>query len=184
LIPTGGERLIWGHGDGRDIKAIAASFGTIGSLICWENYMPLARQALYDQGMEILAAPTWDKSDHWIQSMQHIAREGGTYVISCCMGLRLDDIPDETGFREFYPGDRDWINTGRSCIISPRGKILAGPVEEREEIIFAEFDRAEIAASKRLFDVAGHYSRPDVFHFTVNTASEKAYRRDPENKQP
>ncbi len=169
LIPTGGERMIWGQGDGSDLKTLKSSFATIGSLICWENYMPLARQALYNQGMEILASPTWDKSDHWIQSMQHIAREGGTYVISCCMTLRMHDVPDELGFKEFYPAEREWINSGRSCIISPKGNILAGPVEEKEEVIYADFDSAEIAGAKRLFDAAGHYSRPDVFRFEINT---------------
>jgi nitrilase len=135
--------------------------------------MPLARQALYDQGMEILTAPTWDKSDNWIQSMQHIAREGGTYVISCCMTLRLDDLPVEYGFRDFYPGDREWINAGKSCIISPKGKFLAGPVEEEETLLYAVFDKLETAAAKRLFDVAGHYSRPDVFSFSFHSASKK-----------
>ena len=178
LIPTGGERMVWGQGQGDDLKVVSSSFASIGSLICWENYMPLARQALYNQGMEILAAPTWDKSDNWIQSMQHIAREGGTYVISSCMALRMDDIPDAMGFREFYPGDREWINTGRSCIISPKGKILAGPIEEKEEIIYADFDPEEIASAKRLFDAAGHYSRPDVFKFAVNVDQEKDPKPD------
>jgi len=171
LIPTGGERLVWERGDGKDLKTVRNEFATVGSLICWENYMPLARQALYNQGMEVLAAPTWDKSDNWIQSMQHIAREGGTYVISACMTLKMSDIPERLGFREFYPGDRKWINNGRSCIVSPKGKILAGPVEEKEEIIYAEFEKSDIAGAKRLFDVAGHYYRPDVFDFRVKGPS-------------
>ena len=167
LIPTGGERLIWAQGDGKTIRSYNTKAGKVAGLICWENYMPLARNAVYECGTQILAAPTWDKSSKWIQSMQHVAREGGLFVISACMALRKNDIPDEYDFKKLYPADRDWINIGNSCIISPMGEILAGPLETKEDILYADIDLDQIIAAKRMFDVVGHYSRPDVFHFHI-----------------
>jgi len=168
LIPTGGERLVWAQGDGRTLKAYDTTVGKIGGLICWENYMPLARNAIYENGTQILAAPTWDKSPNWLISMQHIAREGGLFVISTCMAIKVEDIPDEYEFKKSYPEGREWINTGNSCIISPKGKILAGPLEATEDILYADIDLQDIFEAKRMFDVVGHYSRPDVFNFSVN----------------
>lgn len=168
LIPTGGERLIWAQGKGDTLRSYESSAGILAGLICWENYMPLARNAIYETGAQILVSPTWDKSPNWLQSMQHIAREGGLFVISTCMALRMDDIPDEYEFKKLYPEGREWINTGNSCIIAPNGKILAGPLEAAEEILYAEIDLQQIIAAKRMFDVAGHYARPDVFNFSVN----------------
>ena len=163
LIPTGGERLIWAQGDGSTLRSYATSAGKIAGLICWENYMPLARNVIYECGTQILASPTWDKSDNWIQSMQHIAREGGLFVISTCMALRMDDIPDEYNFKTLYPEGREWINTGNSCIIAPNGKFIVEPLEGKEEILYAEIDLQQIISAKRMFDVVGHYSRNDVF---------------------
>ena len=113
LIPTGGERLIWSQGDGSTLCSYNTSAGKIAGLICWENLMPLARNAIYESGTQILASPTWDKSPNWIQSMQHIAREGGIFVISTCMSLKMDDIPDEYEFKKLYPEGREWINVGQ-----------------------------------------------------------------------
>ena len=169
LIPTGGERLIWAQGDGSTFKAYDTAAGKIAGLICWENFMPLARNAIYETGAQILAAPMWDKSPNWQQSMQHIAREGGMFVVSTCMALKKEDIPDSYDFKKLYPEDREWINTGNSCIISPKGQILAGPLEAEEGILYADIDLNEIIEAKRMFDVVGHYSRPDVFNFSVNT---------------
>lgn len=168
LIPTGGERLVWAQGKGDTLRSYDTSAGKLAGLICWENYMPLARTAIYESGAQILASPTWDKSLNWLQSMQHIAREGGLFVISTCMALRMDDIPDEYKFKKLYPEEREWINTGNSCIIAPNGKILAGPLEAEERILYADIDFQQIIAAKRMFDVAGHYARPDVFNFSVN----------------
>jgi len=165
LIPTGGERLIWAQGDGQTLKAYDTSTGKIAGLVCWENFMPLARNAIYEEGAQILAAPTWDKSPNWLQSMQHIAREGGLFVISACMPLKMDDIPDRYDFKKLYPEGREWINVGNSCIIAPNGKILAGPVEAKEQIVYAEIDLKDIIHAKRMFDATGHYARPDVFEF-------------------
>lgn len=165
LIPTGGERLVWSQGDGSTLKAYDTSAGKIAGLICWENFMPLARNAIYEFGTQILVSPTWDKSANWIQSMQHIAREGGLFVISACMALKMDDIPDEYEFKKLYPEGREWINVGNSVIIDPNGQILAGPLEAEEGILYAEVDFKQIIKAKRMFDVVGHYSRPDVFTF-------------------
>ncbi len=172
LIPTGGERLVWAQGDGNTLNVFNSSIGKIGGLICWENYMPLARQAMYDGGAQILASPTWDKSEKWLQSLQHIAREGGLYVIGSCMALKMKDIPDSYEFKKLYPEEREWINTGNSCIINPNGEFIAGPSEMKEEILYAKIDLEDIIKSKRMFDAAGHYSRPDVFNFGVNRSHE------------
>ncbi len=168
LVPTSGERLIWSQGDGSTLHVFDSAIGKISGLICWENYMPLARHAIYSMGTQILAAPTWDKSKNWISGMQYIAREGGLFLVSCCMALKKDDIPDKYDFKKLYPHDRQWINTGNSCIISPKGEIIAGPVEAKEEIVYADINLAEINSSKRMFDAAGHYARPDIFKFSIN----------------
>ncbi len=168
LIATGGERLIWSQGDGSTINVFETSFAKLGGLICWENFMPLARHAMYVGGTQIHAVPTWDKSDNWLLSIKHIAREGGMYVISSCMALKMDDIPDRYEFKKLYPEGREWINSGRSCIVSPQGEIIAGPVEMKEEILYAEIDLNKIIEAKRMFDAAGHYARPDVFEFKIN----------------
>jgi len=167
LIPTGGERLIWSQGDGSSLSSYSTSVGKIAGLICWENFMPLARNAIYESGAQILATPTWDKSPNWIQSMQHIAREGGLFIISTCMALKIEDIPDEYEFKKLYPEGREWINVGNSSIIAPNGQFLAGPLEAQEGIIYADIDLRDIIKAKRMFDAVGHYSRPDVFSFNL-----------------
>jgi nitrilase len=167
IMPTGGERLVWGQGNGSTLRAYNTEIGKIGGLICWENYMPLARQAIYNNGVQILTTPTWDKSDNWLLSLRHIAREGGLFIISCCMPLRLEDIPDKYDFKELYPEGREWVNTGNSCIVSPKGEIIAGPISEKEEIIYADIDLSQITEAKRMFDAAGHYSRSELFEFNV-----------------
>lgn len=167
LIPTGGERLIWSQGDGSSLCAYDTSAGKIAGLICWENFMPLARNAIYELGTQILATPTWDKSPNWIQSIQHIAREGGLFIISACMVLKIDDIPDEYEFKKLYPEGREWINVGNSSIIGPNGNIIAGPLEAEEGVLYADINLQQIIKAKRMFDAVGHYSRPDVFSFNV-----------------
>lgn len=167
LIPTGGERLIWAQGDGSTLRSYDTSAGKIAGLICWENLMPLARYAIYESGAQILASPNWDKSPNWLQSIQHIAREGGLFVISSCMALRMNDIPDAYEFKKLYPEGREWINIGNSCIVAPNGQLLAGPLEAEEGILYADIEFQNIIKAKRMFDVVGHYSRPDVFHFSL-----------------
>ncbi|MCV9385934.1 carbon-nitrogen hydrolase family protein [Reichenbachiella ulvae] len=168
IMPTGGERTVWAQGDGSTFRSYDTAAGKIAGLICWENYMPLARQAVYESGAQILAAPTWDKSPNWLQSMQHNAREGGVFLISTCMAIKVDDIPDEYEFKKYYPEGREWVNPGNSCIIDPKGQIIAGPLEAEEGILYADIDLHQIIEAKRMFDVVGHYSRPDVFNFSLN----------------
>ena len=168
LIPTGGERMVWAQGDGSTLRAFETSIGKIGGLICWENHMPLARNAMYAWGTQIYVAPTWDCSDDWVLSLRHIAREGGMFVIGCCIAMRVEDIPERYEFATLYPDGKEWVNTGNSCIIGPNGHFLAGPVNMKEELLYAELDFQQILSSKRMFDVAGHYARPDVFKFSVN----------------
>ena len=168
LMPTGGERTVWGQGDGSTLFAFDTSIGRLGGLLCWENYMPLARQSMYQMGVQIHVAPTWDSSEPWLLAMRHIAREGGMYVVSCCQAIRVDEIPDRFEFKRNYPEEREWVNQGNSCIVDPTGKVVAGPAKATGEILYAEVDLGLIPSAKRMFDAAGHYSRPDVFRFEVN----------------
>lgn len=167
LMPTGGERTVWAQGDGSSLVAFDTSIGRLGGLICWENYMPLARQAMYELGVQIYVAPTWDSSEGWLLAMRHIAREGGMFVVSTCQALRREEIPEAYEFRDLYPEGREWLNRGSSCIVDPMGRLLAGPLEKAQEILYAEVDLDLISAAKRMFDVAGHYARRDVFRFEV-----------------
>ena len=167
-IQTGGERSDWAQGDGSTLAAYETPFGVLGGLICWENYMPLARNAMYAWGTQVYVAPTWDRGDLWVATLRHVAKEGGMFVIGCGMPLHLQDIPERFEFKTLYPAETEWINSGHSCIISPTGQVIAGPVTEKEEILYAEIDLRLITASKRMFDVAGHYARPDVFKFALS----------------
>jgi nitrilase len=177
LMPTGGERTVWGMGDGSTLDVIDTPFGVVGGLICWENYMPLARAAMYAQGVEIYLAPTWDNGDTWISTLRHIAKEGRCYVISVSPLLRGSDVPaDLRG--ETYGDDDDWMSRGFATIVAPGGELLAGPVTETEQILYAEIDPTAIAQHRHFFDPVGHYSRPDIFHLTVDTASRRSVTFD------
>jgi nitrilase len=166
LMPTNCERLIWAQGDGSTLRSYDTSVGKIGGLICWENFMPLARNAIYESGAQILTSPTWDKGPNWLGSMQHIAREGGVFVVSSCMTLHINDLPKD--LQKIYVEGKKWISTGNSCIVNPKGQIIAGPLDSEEGILYADIDLQEIIAAKRKFDAVGHYARPDVFNFSVN----------------
>jgi nitrilase len=168
LMPTGGERLVWGQGDGSTLAVIDTDFGRLGGLICWENYMPLARAAMYAQGVDVYLAPTWDNSDVWVASMRHIAKEGRMYVVGVNSCIRGSDIPaDIPGRADLYGGDEDWASRGNTVIVDPYGEILAGPITEQEGILYAEIDTEAVRQSRRQFDVVGHYARPDVFRLDV-----------------
>ena len=167
LMPTGGERLVWGQGDGSTLPVFETPMGRLGGLLCWENYMPLARQAMYAGGTQIYVAPTWDSSEAWLIAMRHIAREGGMFVVNVCQAVRMDDIPDRYEFKGLYSGDQEWINSGNSCIVNPQGEIMAGPLHQEQGMLYADLDLSLIPKAKRMFDVAGHYARPDVFHYEV-----------------
>lgn len=169
LVPTVAERTVWGFGDACGLRVVDTPAGRLGSLICWENYMPLARFALYAQGVEIYTAPTYDYGDGWIGTMQHIAREARCWVAGCGSVLRGKDIPgDFPGREEIYPDPEEWINPGDSVVVAPGGEIAAGPLRREEGILYFDVDLAKIAAARRSLDVAGHYSRPDIFTLHVN----------------
>jgi nitrilase len=175
LMPTGGERLVWGMGDGSTLLVLDTPFGRLGGLTCWENYMPLARAAMYAQGIEIYCAPTWDNSDVWPLSMRHIAKEGRCFVIGVNFCMRASDVPaDIPGRDEIYAGADDWMSRGNSIIVDPDGQVLAGPLVEEEGILVAELDVAKAHASRRQFDAVGHYNRPDVFQLRVDTRAKHA----------
>jgi nitrilase len=181
LMPTNPERMVWGFGDASGLRVLDTPLGRIGVLLCWENYMPLARFALYAQGMDILIAPTYDSGEGWIGTLQHIAREGGCFVIGAGVALRNRDLPDDLpGRDELYPPQEDWINPGDSVVIAPGGEKLAGPLHQQQEILIAEIDPERAAIARRAFDVAGHYARPDVFTLHVNARPQSPIAFDPE----
>jgi nitrilase len=164
LMPTASERLIWGQGDGSTIPVIKTAAGRIGAVICWENYMPLLRTAMYAKSIEIWCAPTVDDRDIWQTSMQHIAYEGRNFLVSSC---QYQAPPTEGAFDETWPKEKPLIRGG-SCIISPMGEFLAGPLYGKEGLIYAEIDLNDIIKARFDMDPTGHYSRPDVFKLIVN----------------
>jgi len=170
LVPTGGERLVWAQGDGSTLQVYDTPLGKLGGLICWENYMPLARYTMYAWGTQIYVAATWDRGQPWLSTLRHIAKEGRVYVIGCCIAMRKDDIPDRYSMKQkFYAEADEWINIGDSAIVNPEGEFIAGPVRKQEEILYAELDPRMMQGPKWMLDVAGHYARPDVFQLTVHT---------------
>ena len=169
LMPTALERLVWGFGDGSTLQAVDTPWGRLGAVICWENYMPMLRMAMYAKNVQLYCAPTADDRDTWLPSMQHVALEGRCFVLTACQFLRRKDFP--ASVRVSLGDSPDAVlMRGGSAIVSPLGKVLAGPNFEGETILSAELDLAEIGRGKFDFDVAGHYSRPDVFQLVVNEA--------------
>ena len=169
LMPTGGERLVWGMGDGSTLEVVETPFGRLGGLTCWENYMPLARFAMYAKGIDVWCAPTWDNSDGWISTLRHIALEGRVFVIGVAPLLRGSDVPDDVpGRQEVWGGEDDWMCRGASTIVGPDGDVLAGPLMEEEGILYSELDAATARRSRAEFDPVGHYSRPDVFRLSID----------------
>jgi len=168
LKPTGSERMIWGEGDGSTLTVVNTEYGKIGGLICWENYMPLARVAMYSKGVDIYLAPTADARDTWQATLRHIACEGRCFVLGCNQYVRKDMYPPD--LKAFSEMDRqpEVVCRGGSLVVSPFGQILAGPLYNEEGILYVELDLAEVVRGKLDFDVVGHYSRPDVFQLTVN----------------
>lgn len=173
LMPTGSERLVWGFGDGSTLGVAATPLGRIGTVICWENYMPMLRAAMYAQKIEIYCAPTADGRPTWLPSMQHIALEGRCFVLTANQFCRRSDYPED--YASNLPGDPDAIvSRGGSAIVDPLGRTLAGPLWDREGIITAEIDLAAVTRAQFDFDPVGHYSRPDVFSLTVDTRPKAA----------
>jgi nitrilase len=173
LMPTGSERTVWGMGDGSTLEVVPTDLGRIGGLICWENYMPLARFHLYAQGIDVWVAPTLARGDGWIATMRHIAREGRVWVIGVNPCVRVDqipaDFPDRDRVWRIDEHEPEWVEPGNTVICDPNGAIVAGPLRHEENILTAEVELAEVHAARRLFDPVGHYHRPDVFRLAVDT---------------
>ncbi len=176
LVPTNHERLVWGQGDGGGLHAIATDIGRIGGLICWENYMPLARTALYESGVEVYVASTADDSDGWQATLVHIARESRAFVIAPCHFQRAGSYPDDFPLRELL-ADHDLLGRGGSAILAPDGSYLAGPLYDEEGILYAELDPERLFEERQRFDPVGHYSRPDVLQLRVR-AKDRGDGRD------
>jgi len=173
LVPTALERVIWGSGGGSTLPVVATPLGRVGSVICWENYMPLLRMAMYAKGVEFYCAITVDDRETWVPTVRHIALEGRCFVLSACQFLRRADLPPG------YPAERlarsqDVLIRGGSCVVGPLGEMLAGPVYGEECVLTATLDRADLARAKFDLDVVGHYARPDVFRLTVNEGAARS----------
>lgn len=169
LMPTNPERMVWGFGDGSTLRVVETAVGRVGALLCWENYMPLARSALYAQNIDIYAAPTWDSGQTWLATMQHIAREGGCWVIGCATSIAASDIPENLPYRdELFPNADEWVNPGDAVVYQPFGGVQAGPMHKEKGLLITDIDVDAARQSRRKFDVCGHYARPDVFRLKVN----------------
>jgi nitrilase len=166
LVPTNHERLVWGQGDGGGLRAFDAGIGRLGGLICWENYMPLARFSLYESGVEIYIASTADDGDEWQATLVHIARESRAFVVAPSHFQRATSYPDDFPLRELLEGI-DVLGRGGSAVLAPDGSYLAGPLYDDEGILFAELESARLYAERQRFDPAGHYHRPDVLRLEV-----------------
>ncbi len=170
IKPTGIERLVWAEGGGDGLQAFDTPVGKLGGLICWENYMPLARMAMYRQGVSVYIAPTADARPTWTATMQHIACEGRCYVLGCNQFFRMDDYPE--AYRDAVADSAEPVSCrGGSVIVSPQGEIIAGPLWDQEGVLTADIDLDEVIKSKLDFDVIGHYTRDDLFQLTITTPS-------------
>lgn len=176
LMPTALERLVWGFGDGSTLRAVDTPFGKLGAVICWENYMPALRMAMYQQRVTLYCAPTADDRDSWASTMQHIALEGRCFVLSSCQHLRRSQFPGDAMNNRLPEAPDTVLMRGGSMIIDPLGKVLAAPVYNADALLTAELDLDTVAQAQMDFDPVGHYARPDVFSLHVNTASQQAVR--------
>ncbi len=180
LKPTGSERLIWGEGDGSTLPVVQTPAGGVGGLICWENYMPLARMAMYARGVDIYLAPTADARERWQATLRHIALEGRCFVVGCNQYVTADMYPPDLACRDELPAEGNGVVcSGGSAIVDPLGEYVVQPVYDREEILLADLDISRITASRMDFDVLGHYSRPDIFQLHVNEEEATSVHFDP-----
>lgn len=179
LIPTAGERLVWGQSAEAALDVYALPFGRLGGLICWENYMPLARYALLAQGEQIHVAPTWDRGEPWLSTMRHVAKEGRCFVVGACQAFHKHHIPDTLAFKQDWLGAVEgWINPGLSVIVDPDGKVVAGPLDAQEGILYADVQPHQLIGPRWQLDVAGHYARPDLFDLRVHQEPRPLLRMD------
>jgi nitrilase len=174
LMPTNPERMVWGCGDATGLKTVDTPCGRVGTLICWESYMPLVRYALYAQGIDLYVTPTYDNGERTVATMQHIAREGGCWVVSCGCAFQARDIPDSfPGKKELFRDSDEWVNPGDSVVVAPGGKIVAGPLHEERAILYAEIDLERVGMARRSLDVVGHYARPDLFRLQIDNRPQR-----------
>ena len=173
LMPTGAERLCWGFGDGSTLDTVATPWGPMGAVICWENYMPLMRTAMYGKGITLYCAPTADDRDSWAATMRHIALEGRCFVLSACQYLTRKDFPENMGNR-ITDDPEVVLMRGGAIIVDPLGRVLAGPDYSGETILTADLDTDDIVRAQFDFDVIGHYARPDVFRLMVDVEPKAA----------
>jgi nitrilase len=167
VMPTAAERLVWGYGDASTLPVFDTPFGRLGAVICWENYMPLLRMAMYSKGIQIYCIPTADGRETWLSTVRHIAMEGRCFVLSANQFARLSDFPADID-NELASKPDDVVCFGGSCIVGPLGNVLAGPDFNGPSILYADLDLADVARAKYDFDVVGHYARPDLFHLEIN----------------
>ena len=186
LMPTNPERMVWGMGDGTGLRVVDTPAGRLGGLICWENYMPLARYALYAQGVDVYIAPTWDVGESWLATMRHIAKEAGCWVISTATAMQGSDIPADFPDRDLLFDPDEWVNDGDAVVVKPMGAIHAGPLHREKGILYAEIDPGVAHRARRSLDVCGHYSRPDIFSFSVDRRPRHAatFLDEPRNRGP
>ena len=170
LLPTAAEKLIWGQGDGSTLSTVDTPWGPMGAVVCWENYMPLLRMAMYDQGVTLYCTPTADARDTWVPSMRHVALEGRCFVLSACQYLKREQFPNDIA----NSLNNDVLMRGGSAIISPLGEILAGPDFDGETILACEIDVDDVMRAKFDHDINGHYSRPEIFHLQVDTSERRS----------
>ncbi len=169
LVPTNPERMVWAPGDATGLRVVETPFGRLGGLVCWESYMPLARFALYAQGVQVYVAPTWDEGDTWLATMRHIAAEGRCWVLGAGSALRAADMPLDLPERDrLYPDPDEWVNPGDSVVVAPGGRVVAGPLHAEYGVVWADVDAALADAAHYTLDAAGHYARPDVFRLDVD----------------
>lgn len=174
LKPTGAERIVWGEGDGSTLTVVDTPYGKMGGLICWENYMPLARAAIYGKGVTIYAAPTADSREEWQATIRHIALEGRCFVLSCNQHVTKSMYPRDLAYYDDLSDQPENMCPGGSAILDPMGRYVAAPVFDREETLVADLDLDLVAQSRFDFDVMGHYARPDVFRLSVNERPAKS----------